>query len=153
SSPQHLNTAVPITSAFTEPAVSPDGTLVAFVDFGNSSHIELMNADGSNIQDLGVAGTFPTWAPDGSRIAFQSPDGIDSIDDQGNEVLLVPLPAQTSVGQIAWSPDGSKIAFAYKFPGHSDYDIAVASADGRGPITELTSSPTDDHDPSWSPTG
>jgi Ca2+-binding RTX toxin-like protein len=67
--------------------------------------------------------------------------------------VLLPLPAGSSPGPLDWSPDGSKIAFAYRFPGHTDLDIAVVAADGRGPITQLTTSPIDDHDPSWSPTG
>jgi hypothetical protein len=41
------------------PAWSPDGTKVAFVE-GNLSHIKLMNADGTNVTDIGE-GAAPAW--------------------------------------------------------------------------------------------
>ena len=148
-----VTAAAPSLSSKTEPAVSPDGKLIAFVDFGNGGDVEVMNADGTGIEDLGLSGTYPTWSPDGSRVAFVSSDGIESVDELGNDVLLLALPAGSTAGPISWSPDGSKIAFSYRFPGHSDLDIALVSADGRGPITQLTTSTIDDHDPSWSPTG
>lgn len=137
----------------TMPAASPDGTLVAFVNFGESNHVEVMNADGSAVTDLGVVGNYPTWSPGGNRIAFVSSQGIESIDDEGNDVLLWPLAAGTISGPIDWSPDGSKIAISYRAPGHTDADIAVVPADGPGAITLLTASTADEHDPSWSPLG
>ena len=57
------------------------------------------------------------------------------------------------MNDIAWSPDGTKIAFSYKAPAAPSYDVAVVRADGRGPITFLTSDPEDDHNPAWSPDG
>src|SRR5262249_28501923 len=149
---QHLTVPQPA-GISTQPAVSPDGTVVASVNVNNSNHIELMNADGSGVVDLGVSGLYPTWSPDQSRVAFVGPDGIHSTDGK-HDVLLIPIPTGNLTGPIAWSPDGSRIAFSYIFPGQTDFDIAVASADGRGPIAQLTSSPTqDDQGLSWSPTG
>jgi hypothetical protein len=147
SSPEQLTASAGFT---TEPAPSPDGTLVAFVDSGE---LKLMNADGTGVVDLGVQGTYPTWSPDGSRIAFVTGAGIESLDEFGNDVTLIPLAPGSTSGRLDWSPDGSQIAFGYRFPGHADLDIAVAGADGRGTITQITTSPVDDHDPAWSPTG
>jgi hypothetical protein len=141
----------------TEPAISPDGSKVAFVNFSISSHIEVMNADGSGVQDLGVSGTYPSWSPDGSRIAFLKGDGIYVVDRSGgNPTLLVRLPAGAE--GLAWSPDGTKLAFDMYVPipgsNASQRDIMVASADGTGSVVDLTNTiATDDEWPSWSPTG
>ncbi len=141
----------------TEPAVSPDGSKVAFVNFADSSDLELMNPDGSDVQDLGVAGTYPAWSPDGSRIAFLGGGDIYSVDRSGENLTpLVPLPNGAFPQGLAWSPDGTKLAFDMLAPGSSpaQRDVMVAAADGTGSVADLTSSPTtDDTFPSWSPTG
>src|SRR5262249_46826566 len=112
SSVQHLT--VPQSPGIsTQPAVSPDGTVVASVNVNNSNHIELMNADGSGVVDLGVSGLYPTWSPDQSRVAFVAPDGIHSTDGK-HDVLLIPIPTGNLTGPIAWSPDGTKIAFSFR---------------------------------------
>ena len=150
SSPQQLTGSAGFT---TEPAPSPDGRVIAFVDFGNGGDVKVMDPDGTGVTDLGVQGTYPTWSPDGSRLAFETDSGIRVFGVFGGHPVLIPLAPGSTSGRIDWSPDGTKIAFAYRFPGHTDLDIAVAGADGRGNITPVTTSPVDDHDPAWSPTG
>ncbi len=150
SSPQQLTASAGFT---TEPSPSPDGKLIAFVDSGNGGDLKVMNADGTGVADLGEQGTYPTWSPDGSRLAFEADAGIEVLGVFRDNPILIPLAPGSTSGRIDWSPDGTKIAFAYRFPGHTDLDIAVAGADGRGDITRVTTSPIDDHDPAWSPTG
>jgi Tol biopolymer transport system component len=143
----------------TEPAPSPDGTKVAFVRNG---HIALMNADGSSVVDTGLQGGFPTWSPDGSRIAYAtmtggSFDGIAVSDADGTNPAVLLSGDPGSFYDLAWSPDGSKIAFSDLVsgdPANGNWDIAVIAADGRGSVTDLTSASTaDEHSPAWSPNG
>lgn len=58
------------------PALSPDGTKIAFVSYRDgNSEIYKMNADGSNVVRLtnhAATDSEPTWSPDGTRIAFTS---------------------------------------------------------------------------------
>lgn len=55
------------------PRFSPDGTRIAFsrLDGGQPPQIWVMNADGSGAVQLTTeGGSWPTWSPDGSQIAY-----------------------------------------------------------------------------------
>jgi hypothetical protein len=136
-------------------AISPDGTQVAYI---RGTDIAVANADGSDVIDLGLFGTHPTWSPDGSRLAYLSPSGIDVVDlDDPSDVVhvaRVPSGLPSGNGSIDWSPDGTKIAFGYRQAPNGHSGIAVVRADGRGSITPLTTPPdSDDENPAWSPDG
>ena len=117
-----------------------------------SQGISVMNADGSGVTRLTnnpAWDEFPSWSPDGSRIAFSS-------DRAGDPNIYVMNADGSGVTRLTnelafhfaprWSPDGSRIAF------WSTGDIYVMNADGSG-VTRLTDDWTLDTDPSWSPDG
>lgn len=95
------------------------GGLIAFTA---ANQIYVMNADGSNVRLItdGVpqmAYDYPTFSPDGSRIAFISHElnshqyALEIVGTDGSFWQRL-ISGRATLGELAWSPDGSKIAFA-----------------------------------------
>jgi Tol biopolymer transport system component len=159
------------------PEWSPDGTKKISASGSSlsggsccSRNVYVMAADGTNVRRLTDTPSTtegedyePTWAPDGSWLAFVStrgdgdgdPDTTDFSDDReiyrmdadgDNEQQLTATPSVNSDEQPSISPDGTKIAFAsnrhYRFfgdPENADLlDIYVMNADGTGEPRRLT---------------
>ena len=148
----------------TMPSWSPDGTKIAFVsrrtrfdaNLPLNEEIYVMNADdGANLIRLTFSpftDWFPSWSPDGTKIAFMSDRNDEDFEiyvmnaDGTNPVNLTNHPSNEE--RPSWSPDGTKIAFASARDG--DSDIYVMNADGTHPV-RLTNNRVRDLSPSWSP--
>ena len=112
--------------------------------------ISIANADGTGEAPL-TAGTNPSWAPDGSRLAFDKvvspPDGVAVavVDTDGSDETV------SATGRFPdWSPDGLKIAFTRLAP---DSEIYVMNPDGTDQINLTNNPDSADEFPAWSPDG
>ncbi len=102
---------------------------------------------------------YPTFSPDGTRIAFRGDD--DGLDLTGDEEIFVADADGTNVVQLtdddavdsapAWSPDGTRLAFESTRDG-TDHEIYVMDLASRS-VTRLTDNDVHDEGPAWSPDG
>lgn len=159
-----------------DPAWSADGKRIAFARSTQpvldnhllvSSDIYVMDADGSNVVQITAGGinSYPTWSPDGRRIAYQS---------TSNNTRIVVIDLQNPLQPLetvsydrgwntnpAWSPDGKTILFAsdwYAF----DFATLLFAAKTDGSSSPPVDFPLPYPDnlttyyylqPSWSPDG
>jgi TolB protein len=157
------------------PAVSPDGTLIAFTSSreGNFS-LYLVGVDGWGLRRVtygpGNDGE-PAWSPDGSKLAFvRGSDGTGggyaNMSACAAEIYVVDVPRGLSGGEPvgtevsltrgqggtdpAWSPDGKLIAFSSYRDGN--YELYTMDPNGEA-VKRLTFTSSAEAEPAWSPDG
>ncbi len=121
----------------------------------------------SDVRDLPLDESTPTYSPDGSRIAYSRTAPLAGgreivmADSGGGNVVVLDRERLDDAIDVepAWSPDGTRIAFV-RFPGcecsFRTSEIWVADAQART-AERITTVPDDtaywDENPSWSPDG
>jgi TolB protein len=145
-------------------AWSPDGkhALFSHVSFSGTQgdvDVYLIDADGRNLRSIAATEgglsheEWPSWSPDGSRIAFTSTRS-------GNQEVYVALADGSGAAAVtqhvgtdahpAWTHDGASIVFATDRWG--GLEVAIMKADGSE-VRRLTHSPGLDDYPACSPDG
>jgi eukaryotic-like serine/threonine-protein kinase len=133
------------------PAVSPDGKLVAYSRMtpAESRLVVQQLAGGEPVTVArwpSLYSALPAWSPDGARLAYTSPRGLEVIPALGGASrLLTTQSRDPKHGWAAWAPDGSKIAYTSA----DTLYLRDLQTDASRPLLR-TEEP---HSPVWSPNG
>jgi TolB protein len=148
-----------------QPALSPDGTRIAFSSRREGRfNIYVVGVDGQGLRRVtdGLGDSEPAWSPDGTRIAFvRGYDGTNNghanLGTCSSEIYVVnedgsgeKLLTDGGGTDPAWSPDGTRIAFS-SFR-DDNYEIYTMDPNG-GSVTRLTYTDSAEAEPAWSPDG
>ena len=166
------------------PAWSPDGTQLAFASDrdtgGNNVDLYLMqvNPDGSpgtvtrlTTSTDGADSLYPTWSPDGKRIAYMhgqidisslqtlkaSTSQLYVADVTTNAITPLTTDNTTKFVTPAWSPDGTQLAYASTDPGSGKFVLDISPIDANNtlypPIHQFVDTNSNIVMPAWSPDG
>lgn len=132
----------PAASCATTPALSPDGSKIAFGNCADGK-LYIMNVDGTGESVLGSSGGFPdgepVWSADGSKIIY-----VESNGPVGNLWMMNPngtgrtaLTSYTSlwISTPRLSPDGMHVSFVRGDIQTNFHQVYVTNLDGSSPVT------------------
>lgn len=144
------------------PAISPDGTQVAFASNRNGYWdlylLDLPSGQVSRLTDTPEYDAAPSWSPDGLWLAYETyPDNnleirITSISQPGTPISLTNHPA--SDHSPSWSPAGRTIAFVSDRSGSDEVWLADLDKNDVERFENLSNNPgSNESHPAWSPDG
>ena len=151
------------------PALSPDGTQIAYFSEKDFYFVDLYLADvasgqpirrlfkstyNSNYETFRFINSAASWSPDGRYLAVAAKRGpkddiliIDVKENKEANRIVVNLNGVTTP---TWSPDGQQLVFTGYDGGMSD--LFIVNRDGTG-LRRLTNDKNTDFHPVWSPDG
>lgn len=146
----------------TDPALSPDGSRVAFSWNGNPDrhqniYVKLLGEEKPlQLTDSRLYEFSPAWSPDGSRIAFaRFFEGLFMVSSLGGPEEKLADIGRFSQPSLDWSPDGNHIVFSDRATASDPYRLHIL--DVRDHSRRILATPDNtfmgDDNPRFSPDG
>jgi hypothetical protein len=133
--PAHLVKTVEAMALFNPPAISPDMTLVAYLQPVGENESNLMMGlleGGEAVLYARNAQAFDGWSPDSEQFIYTAADGTKQLGRSGTAPR--PLPGSpTSVVDVRWV-DGERFLFLNQTP--RGWDLVLGHVDGTSEIVE-----------------
>ena len=144
----------------TQPAFAPDGQRLAFRSEREGGGIFVMSATGESVNRVTDFGYHPAWSRDGTRLAIVTQSVSDpAVRFTSSEMWIITVATgerrrvgEADAVQPGWSPSGQRIVYWSRSGRSAAGDIWTIPAEGGSP-TALTSDPSLDWNPIWSPDG
>ena len=137
----------PPAQPYNEFRLSPDGTQVAARVNANVSVHDLVSGAGVRLLDPDTSGLFPTWTPNGHRVAYggrtmswRAANGTGAVD-------VLAASDGNSLSPYAFTPDGTKLIF------YQQDDLGVLSLEDRTPRLLWGETPARERNADLSPDG
>jgi len=111
------------------PATEPTRAVGKIAFPSSDGGIYLVDNDGGGLRRL-TQGEFPTFSPEGTRIAFTRNGQVHVMNADGTGISRVTDQARAPSG-LAWSPDGTRIAFVGTRSGEAG--LIIVDPDGGAP--------------------
>ena len=144
----------------THPAFSADGERLAFRSEREGGGIWVAGATGESVQRVATFGYHPAWSPNGQQLAIVTQSVTDpAVRFTSSELWIVTVGTNqrkrltdADASQPSWSPSGRRIAYWGRSGATAAGDVWTIPAEGGTPVA-VTSEPSIDWNPVWSPDG
>jgi TolB protein len=141
-----------------EPAVSPNGRVIAFIRRGDIYICNKIGGDLLQLTDTPVVERTPSWSPYGNQLVFATDRrngvGGDIVSIRGDGSDRERLTVSENVDfSPSYSPSGNKIVFVRAFHHPAVRQIIKMDADGSNRVQLTSSNFVSSEHPTWSPDG
>ncbi len=135
--------------------------IAVFTEVPFDEALYTVSASGGRATRVALEGREPRWSPDGKRVYFRGPKGIEHVPPKGGESIPVPIRSEDEiivsfpVGSNDVSPDGTRIVFggfSKKDRGGHIFTLPIEGG-APTPITNVGQHEGVDANPCWSPDG
>jgi Tol biopolymer transport system component len=141
-----------------EPAVSPNGRLIAFVRRGDIYTCNKIGGDERQVTDTAVVERTPSFSPSGNQLVVAT----DRRHGVGGDIVSIRADgsdrARLTVSELvdfspSYSPSGNKIIFVRAFNHPGVRQILKIDSDGSNRVQLTSSNFVSSEQPTWSPDG